>query len=178
MRNTLALSRRRRSTRARTWRRVALALLSLPVIALTASSAFAKVRAHGREASTRELQRVTDAIRLRLGIDRSVSVTLVAKNPHIVSVEAPMEAGGAFVVQVEERMLELLSADELEAALAHELGHVWIFTHHPFLQTELGANQIAMRTVSRDALARVYEKVWRQGEKGDLTSFLGHADPQ
>ena len=74
-------------------------------------------------------------------------------------------------------MLQLLSADEMEAVLAHELGHVWIFTHHPYLQTELLANQVAMRTVSRDALARVYEKVWKSGAKGDLVSFLGNAEP-
>jgi predicted Zn-dependent protease len=73
-------------------------------------------------------------------------------------------------------MLELLSADEIEAALAHELGHVWIFTHHPYLQTELLANQVAMRAVSRDALARVYQKVWQSGPKGDLVAFLGNVD--
>ena len=31
-----------------------------------------------------------------------------------------------------------------------------------------------MRVVSRDALARVYDKVWKAGaEKGDLAAFLG-----
>lgn len=164
--------------RSRRWRRVALTLLSVPVIALAASSAMAKARGNGRDTSTRELQRVADAIRQRLGIDRSVVVALVATNPHVVSVEAPQEPGGAFVVQVEEQMLQTLAADELEAALAHELGHVWIFTHHPFLQTELGANQVAMRTVSRDALARVYAKVWKSGGKGNLSAFLGGTDPK
>lgn len=174
--------------RARRWRLAALALLSLPVVVLTASSALAKVRGHGREAATarghsrdattRQLQKVADAIRERLGIARAVTVAIVVRNPYLVSVEAPAHPDGAFVVQVEERMLELLSADEMEAVLAHELGHVWIFTHHPYLQTELLANQVAMRTVSRDALARVYEKVWKSGAKGDLVSFLGNADPQ
>jgi hypothetical protein len=47
---------------------------------------------------------------------------------------------------------------------------VWIFTHHPFLQTEAGANDIALRLVSRDALTGVYDKVWRRaGAKGALT---------
>ena len=117
-----------------------------------------------------------DQIRQRLGIERAVSVAIVDTNPYFVSVEAPTQQDGPFEVRVEARMLDLLSADELEAVLAHELGHVWIFTHHPYLQTELLANQVAMRTVSRDALARVYEKVWRQGPKGDLVSFLGRAD--
>ena len=67
-----------------------------------------------------------------------------------------------------------LSDDELLAAVAHELGHVWIFTHHPYLQTEQLANDIAMRLVSRDALAQMYERVWsRRGTKGDLVRFLG-----
>ena len=70
--------------------------------------------------------------------------------------------------------LELLSEAEVEAALAHELGHVWIYTHHPYLQTEQLANRIAMRTISRESLASVYQKVWqRLGEKGDLSAFLG-----
>ena len=174
------------STRRRRWRRIALALVSLPVIVFTASSALAKARAHGRDAATARrhgrdgaparLQSFVDQIRQRLGIERAVSVAIVDTNPYFVSVEAPTQQDGPFEVRVEARMLDLLSADELEAVLAHELGHVWIFTHHPYLQTELLANQVAMRTVSRDALARVYEKVWRQGPKGDLVSFLGRAD--
>ena len=51
---------------------------------------------------------------------------------------------------------------------------MWIFTHHPFLQTEVLANQIAQRLVPRSSLVHVYEKVWkRQGTKGDLTWFVG-----
>ncbi|MGE0812491.1 MAG: hypothetical protein AB7O28_02025 [Vicinamibacterales bacterium] len=164
--------------RGRRWRRIALALLSLPVIALTASSAVAKARTSGRQASVRRLQGLADAIRARLGIDRDVTVAIVPKNPYFVSVEAPTAPGGAFVLRVEDRWRRRLAADEMEAALAHELGHVWIFTHHPYLQTELLANQVAMRVVSRDALVRVYDKVWADGVKGDLTSFLGEADGQ
>lgn len=181
----------------RRWRRLALALLSLPAVAIVASSALAKprgprdtvpartgnrlaasTRGHGAGATARALQDLGDAIRTRLGIERPVTVSLVEKNPYLVSVEAPDTPDGAFVVQVEAHMLDLLSADELEAVLAHELGHVWIFTHHPYLQTELLANQVAMRAVSRDALARVYQKVWKSGPKGDLVAFLGNADPQ
>lgn len=129
----------------------------------------------GRAADkARLLQRVLDRVKVQLGLDDPVTVEVVGSNPHLVSVEAPAVRGGAFIVRVEERMLELLAADELEAALAHELGHVWVFTHHPYLQTEPGANEVAMRVVSRDALARVYEKVWQAGgAKGDLSAFLG-----
>jgi len=61
----------------------------------------------------------------------------------------------------------------LSASIAHELGHVWIFTHHPYLQTELLANQIALKVVTREELERVYEKVWKDKGKGDLKDFLG-----
>ena len=58
--------------------------------------------------------------------------------------------------------------------MAHELGHVWIYTHHPFLQTEELANEIAMRVVSRELLESLYQKVWeRTGTKGKLTYLPG-----
>ncbi|MCI0721982.1 MAG: hypothetical protein L0338_23875, partial [Acidobacteria bacterium] len=62
---------------------------------------------------------------------------------------------------------------ELSASIAHELGHVWIFTHHPYLQTELLANQIALRVVAREDLEKTYEKVWKDKGKGDIKEFLG-----
>jgi predicted Zn-dependent protease len=78
---------------------------------------------------------------------------------------------------VDAAFLETLTDAELEAAVAHELGHVWVFTHHPYLQTEALANQIAMRVVSRQNLQRVYEKMWDQnGVKGNLLDFLGPDD--
>jgi hypothetical protein len=143
---------------------------------LAASSALAKTKAtrgHGRENAADRLQRMIDDMTTRLSINRAVTVSLVPNNPHVVSVEAPTADGGPFVVAVEERVLQLLTEDELEAALAHELGHVWVFTHHPFLQTEVLANRVATRIVTREALARVYEKIWkRDGMKGDLGRFL------
>ena len=56
----------------------------------------------------------------------------------------------AFALYVEAAFAATLDDAELAAAVAHELGHVWIFTHHPFLQTEQLANEVAMRLVSRD----------------------------
>ena len=156
------------------WRRAAMVALSLPLIVIAASSAMAKSRSHDRDEATKDLQSLLDDVRSRLGIDRAVAVELVVKNPHIVSVATPKESGAPFTVMVEESVLELLTREELEAAIAHELGHVWVFTHHPYLQTELLANQVAMRVVGRETLIRVYEKVWaRDGQKGDLIRFLG-----
>ena len=59
-------------------------------------------------------------------------------------------------------------------------------THHPYLQTEQLANQIAMRVVSRESLDSVYGKVWPDAAaQGSLPRFpqtpaaeLAAADPQ
>ena len=142
--------------------------------ALVGVPAPARARAHAAEDKLRRLQRTLDDVKQQLGLAADVTVQLVPSNPFLFSVEAPPEPDGAYVVRVEERMCELLGVDELEAALAHELGHVWVFTHFPYLQTEQLANEVAMRVVSRDALARVYGKVWQAGgTKGDLAAFLG-----
>jgi hypothetical protein len=142
--------------------------------ALVASTALAASSTVATDKRSRQLQRLLDRVKERLGLDHPVTIELVAKNHHLISVETVRGPERAFLVKVEERMLELLGPEELEAALAHELGHVWVFTHHPYLQTEQLANDVAMRVVSRDALLRVYDKVWKAGaEKGDLATFLG-----
>jgi predicted Zn-dependent protease len=120
------------------------------------------------------LQRLVDELRERLGIPEPVTVSVVANNPKVVSVAPPAGRGLPFELAVEADFLAALADDELTAALAHELGHVWVSTHHPFLQTERLANDIAMRVVSRDSLERVYTKMWtRMGANADLVTFLG-----
>jgi predicted Zn-dependent protease len=122
------------------------------------------------------LQAMVDRLAGELTLSATVRVALVPKNPLLVSVEQVIDDGGApvFLMAFEEGFLDELSEDEVVAIVAHELGHVWIFLHHPYLQTERQANRIAMRVVSRESLERVYEKVWaRDGAKGDLTRFLG-----
>src|SRR5262249_18600428 len=65
--------------------------------------------------------------------------------------------------------VRLLDDEELTAALAHELAHVWIYTHHPFLHTEVLANQIAMQVVPRDSLNQLYFKVRTfYGDRGTI----------
>ena len=109
----------------------------------------------------------------KLTMEDEVAVALVPRNPLMVSVEYT-DASTGFLLSVEEDFINELTQEELEAAIAHELGHVWIFTHHPFLQTKVLANQIAQRLVPRSSLVHVYEKVWkRQGTTGDLTQFVG-----
>jgi hypothetical protein len=120
------------------------------------------------------LQQVVDDYRARLAMPGAVRVSVVPQNPLMASVEA-VDVGGPFTMSVQEDFLDALSDDELRAVVAHELGHVWIFTHHPYLQTEVLANDIAMRLVTRDVLVTVYEKLWKtQGTKGDLVRFVGN----
>ena len=106
------------------------------------------------------LQELTDDLRTRLQIAERVHVTLVDHNPLVMSVETLAGRTGPFVITVDRDFIGELSKEETEAALAHELGHVWIYTHHPYLQTERLANDIAMRVINRSAFEPVYKKVW------------------
>jgi Zn-dependent protease with chaperone function len=124
--------------------------------------------------STVSLQELVDGLKAELGIDATVSTAIVPTNSLLVSVQRVDGTPGRFQMMFEERFLTSVDQDELKAIVAHELGHVWIYTHHPYLQTEQLANTVAMRAVQRASLERVYSKVWeRQGTKGDLTQFLG-----
>ena len=119
-------------------------------------------------------------------VSHAVSVELVAVNPLRASVEPVKGAAWTFRLSLEQSFLEQLTQVELRAVIAHELGHVWIYTHHPYLQTEQLANQIAMRVVSRESLDSVYGKVWPDAAaQGSLPRFpetraaeLGAPDPR
>jgi hypothetical protein len=122
-----------------------------------------------------ELQRVVDALRVRLGISAAVTVSVVDREERLVSVRREAgRSGESFSLAVQRDFVEGLGDGQVEAALAHELGHVWIYTHHPYLQTEELANRVAMRAVSRERLVEVYRGVWGAGAvHGDLAAFLG-----
>jgi hypothetical protein len=141
-----------------------------------ASSAAAVPPADAARVAT--IQGLADELRDRLTIDAAVRVEVVPHDPLLVSVKTEKDRGDAFLLSFDADFdadfLERLDQGDLRAVVAHELGHVWIFTHHPYLQTERLANDVAMRIVSRDSLERVYEKVWQKsGTKGDLARFLG-----
>jgi hypothetical protein len=118
------------------------------------------------------IQRLVDDLRGRLALPQPVRVTIVPTNPLKVSVRSVDEIGDEFVLSIDESFLAELTGEELKAAIAHELGHVWIFTHHPYLQTEALANQIAARVVTRESLVQVYEKVKLHGTQIDLARLV------
>jgi len=125
------------------------------------------------------LQDITDNLRHRMEIQERVVVTVVDHNPLVMSVETLGGRSGPFVITADRDFIGSLNADELSAALAHELGHVWIYTHHPYLQTERLANDIALRVTSPDVMPPLYEKVWRRlGIKGNLADYISLQDNQ
>ncbi|MGE0592425.1 MAG: hypothetical protein AB7G23_09490 [Vicinamibacterales bacterium] len=160
------------------------------VVALVVWLAPLSARAQGpvepvRVQPIRPVQLRLDQLRHDLGVPHAVEAVLVASNPLGFSVEPVRPAGGPdeatdeavgaaagdpaadpageaviFRLSIDAGFLDTLSDEEVTAALAHELGHVWIFTHHPFLQTEQLANTIAQRVVSRESLVGVLEKAW------------------
>jgi hypothetical protein len=111
-------------------------------------------------------------MRAGLGVSHPVSIEIVDANPLKASIEPVAGAGNTFRLSIERPFLEQLTADELEAVVAHELGHVWIYTHFPCLQSEQLANQIALRVVTRESLDKVYGKVWADArDAGSLPRF-------
>ncbi len=123
--------------------------------------------------TTQRIKTIVDRFRHDLSIKDKVHISIVARNEKLVSVERSKLRRGEFILSFDENFLNGLEDSELSASIAHELGHVWIFTHHPYLQTELLANQVALKVVTRENLERIYEKVWKDKGKGDLKEFLG-----
>lgn len=149
-------------------------LVLLFLVSSTTPTTFAAEPTNTPSAIEGRLQSLVGDLKSRMEITPAIVVTIVPTNALMMSVEAPTEQEKPFVLSIDATFLGTLTDDEIEAAIAHELGHVWIFTHHPYLQTEELANQIAMRAVSRGVLERLYAKVWeRGGTKGDLARFLG-----
>ena len=148
-----------------------LAPLRLESLPAAADALIGRGSAHTEAAA---LQDVTDDLRSRLQITQRVQVELVDHNPLVMSVETLAGRTGPFVISIDRGFINELSPDEVEAAIAHELGHVWIYTHEPYVQTERLANDIAMRVIRRSAFEPVYEKVWqRTGIRGNLIDFIG-----
>lgn len=148
-------------------------VLLLCAVSLHSMAASSDARGAGDYGTITDLQNITDRLRARMEIIERVVVTVVDRNPLVMSVETLGGRTGPFVITADREFLRSLNAEELNAALAHELGHVWIYTHHPYLQTERLANEIALRVTSTDVLVPVYEKVWRRlGIRGNLADYI------
>jgi hypothetical protein len=150
--------------------------LIVGVVLLFSVDASSGGRVELRQGDHASLQRLIDELRIELRITAPVEAVIVASNPLLVSVERQTRQtrDAAFAIAFDRDFLDSLDDHDVRAAIAHELGHVWIFTHHPYIQTERLANDVAMRAVSRESLLRVYEKVWaRAGTRGDPISFVG-----
>ena len=99
-------------------------------------------------------------LRGELSIRSEVDIVLVKYHPLVFFVEPEDPRKQRFRLSIEVNFFLRLDDDELLAALAHEMGHVWIFTHFPFLHTEMLANTIGQRVVPRRNFERVYTKLW------------------
>ena len=143
-------------------------LVLLMVIPAEESSSAVTIRAQ-------RAQEIVDELRAALPINDEVKIAVVVYHPLVFSVEPMDKQKDRFLLSMELGFLLELDDDELRAALAHELGHVWVYTHHPFLQTERMANVIGQRVADRAAFAKVYSKLWAyEGTAGvPLVDLLG-----
>jgi len=127
---------------------------------------------------TRRIAKLALELCARLQMTAKIDALIVDENKFGVSVEPVANSEGEYTLSFDRKLFESLTSDELTAAIAHELGHVWIYNHHPFLQTEALANEVALRVVSRETLKEVYSKLWlRLGISGNLEEVLGPEPP-
>jgi hypothetical protein len=120
-------------------------------------------------------QELADELRPALSIDSPVTVNVVITHPLVFAVKPVDSQKSHYELSMEMGFLLQLDEDELRAAMAHELGHVWVFRHHPYLQTERLANTIGERLVKRDSFEKLYRKLWMyEGTPGvDMDQLLG-----
>ena len=123
----------------------------------------------------RKAQEFVDQLRAKLSISNTVQIAVVAYHPLVFSVQPANIQKDRFLLTMELGFLLTLKDDELRAALSHELGHVWIYTHFPFLQTERLANVIGQRAMDRTSFEKVYSKLWAyEGASGvPIDDLLG-----
>jgi hypothetical protein len=142
---------------------------------LLAATPIAPDAPNGFIVQSERAQAMMNGLRGALEIPDDVQVTVVIHNPLVFSVEPADRTKRHFVLSMEFGFLLQLNDRELRAALAHELGHVWIYTHFPFLQTERLANTIGQRAVDRGSFEKVYTKLWAyEGTPGvPLDDLLG-----
>jgi hypothetical protein len=154
----------------------------LPIIFLSFANRALAERTLAQKETIKRIQAITTKLESRLQMAQEIQVSIVPVEARMLSVQRIRKASGTeelFLITLDRTFLKGLTETELTAALAHELGHVWIFSHHPYLQTEALANEIAMRAVSRDDLKTLYGKLWlHMGTAGSLQEVLGNDKAQ
>jgi hypothetical protein len=120
-------------------------------------------------------QEFVGQLRAALPIVNEIQIAVVTYHPLVFSVEPSDADKNRFLLTMEVGFLLMLKDNELRAAVAHELGHVWIYTHHPFLQTERLANSVGLRVVDRESFEKMYSKLWTyEGASGvPIDDLLG-----
>ena len=120
-----------------------------------------------------KLEKIATELATTLEMHKRVQVVIVPENDRVVSVE-PFVSGEGYRVEIERAFFEQLNEEEVTAALAHEVGHMWIFCHAPYLHTEALANEIALKVVPRKPLETLYAKLWTYTSvTGNLVEVLG-----
>lgn len=102
---------------------------------------------------------IIEDFKSRLDIAEEIRAEIVPWEKRLVSVRRFGENREAFLIRFDENFLTTLGEEELRAAVAHEMGHVWIFTRRPYLHTETLANRKALLLVSNECLEKLYMKV-------------------
>ena len=120
-------------------------------------------------------QDFVDQLRAVFPITEPIQIAVVVYHPLVFSVQPMDIRKDRFLLSMELGFFLTLKDDELRAALAHELGHVWIYTHYPFLQTERLANMIGQRAADRASFERLYSRLWAyEGSSGvSIDDLLG-----
>jgi hypothetical protein len=134
----------------------------------------AGVRGETSRNNSARLPEIIRDLSAHLQLDAHIEVRVDDKNDKMVSSEPLTGPVHGYLISFDREFLQSLNDDELIAAIAHELGHIWIFSHHPYLQTEELANEIAMRVVDRATMKKVYTKLWaKTGIVGSFDELLG-----
>ena len=149
----------------------------IPVFVLLLASPGAKDSTSNVILRARRAQEFADQLRAALPIPNKVQIAVVIYDPLVFSVQPMDNQRDRFLLTMELGFLLMLDDDELQAAIAHELGHVWIYTHHPFLQTERLANAVGQRVAARANFEKIYSKLWAyEGTAGvPMDDLLGPA---
>lgn len=123
-------------------------------------------------------QDIVNRLRAELSIAGEVEIALVKSHPLVFAVEPLDPQRRHFRLSMERGFFEDLNDDELFGALAHEMGHVWIYTHRPFLQTEVLANLVGQKLAGRARLEKVYSKLWAYEQTAGvpMDQLLGPTD--